>query len=166
MTLSDLAQRLYDALPEDGGKVGGITLQRDLKITKTEYGTARDELKQEGLCVSGKGRGGSLARIEGKAPEEKKTNVESLEIAREEKKARSREQKYHDEIREIAARWCREKLDYEIRQPNEVHLSYGKILVAVWRDDGSRKADMYQIPQLEVDQIRAEIKFEERNKNG
>lgn len=163
MALSDLAQRVYDALPEDGSKLGGITIQNDLGITKTEYGAARDELKQEGLCVSGKGRGGSLGRVEGKAPEAKRTKVESLELAREEKKARSRQQREYDELRDIATKWAKDKHDYDVIKPSDVYFYEGRLMVAIW--DGP-KAKVIPIPQLEEDQVRAEIKFAERNKDG
>jgi hypothetical protein len=162
MALSDLAQKIYDHLPSNGIKVGGITIQRDLELSKVEYGKGRDELKIEGLCVSGKGRGGSLARVEGKEPDNgKKTKGESLEIAREEKKARSRAQKELDEEVDIAYKWCKENLNYDVRKRSDVCLSYGAILVYVW--DGP-KAQAYQIPQLEVDKQRAAIRFAERRK--
>lgn len=158
MTLSDDARNLFEALPPDG-KVGGITLQRQLDLSKLTYQSARDELKAAGLVEVGGGRGGSLGRVEDALlPEDEKptTQADRLEFARDAKKSKSREQKYHDEIREIARKWCKENLNgYEIRQDNEVHLSYGRILVAVWRDDGSNIADMYQIPQLEVDKMKA-----------
>lgn len=162
MTLSLAARTLFEALPEDGAKVGGITLQRTLEFDKTAYQSARDELKAADLVKVGGGRGGSLRRAAGaELPEPEKpeytppTPNEQLEHAREAKKYKNREQKYHDEIREIARKWCKENLNYEIRQANEIHLSYGRILVAVWRDDGSHIADMIQIPQLEVDKMRA-----------
>lgn len=162
MAFSDLAQKIYDHLPPNGAKVGGITIQRDLELSKVEYGKGRDELKAEGLCVSGKGRGGSLARVEGKEPDNgKKTKGESLEIAREEKKARSRAQKELDEQVDIAYRWCKENLDYDVKRRSDVSLSYERILVAVW--DGP-KARMMEIPQLEVDKQRAAIRFAERRK--
>lgn len=145
--LSQLAQKLFDVLPADGSKIGGITLQRELEISKGEYIKARAEL--EGLVVIGGGRGGSLARVEGaELPDEsKKTKGESLEIAREEKKAKSREQKELDEIKDLAYRWAKEKYDYDILKPSDIHLSYGRILVAIW--DGS-KADVVPIPEQEI----------------
>lgn len=157
MTLSNEARTLFEQLPENGEKVGGITLQRELNIGKLAYQSARDELKSLNLVVVGGGRGGSLKRADGaELPEEKDTSqAVRLEHAREAKRAKSREQKYYDEIKEVARRWCRENLNYEIRKDSEIHLSYGKILVAVWRNDGSRKADMIEIPQLEVDKMKA-----------
>lgn len=157
MTLSDDARRLFEALPLDNSKVGGITLQRQLDIGKLAYRDARDELRQAGLVEVGGGRGGSLGRKEGAEllEEQITTQAQRLEFAREAKKTKSLQQKYHDEIRDIAYSWCRENLGYEIRKPSEVHLSYGRILVAVWRDDGSHMADMIQIPQLEVDKMKA-----------
>lgn len=157
MTLSNEARTLFEQLPESGERVGGITLQRELEIGKLAYQSARDELKAAGLVQVGGGRGGSLCRVEGAAlPEDEKpaSQAERLGHAREAKKAKGREQRYYDEIKEIARQWCRENLNYEIRKDSEIHLSYGKILVAVWREDG-HMADMIQIPQLEVDKRKA-----------
>ena len=154
--LSQLAQKLFEALPPNGAKIGGITLQRELEISKSEYRKARAELQERDLVIVGGGRGGSLARVEGaELPDEsanKKTKGESLEIAREEKKAKSREQRELDEQVEIAYRWAKEKLNYDVRRRSDVCLSYGKILVAIW--DGP-KAQMVTIPELELSQMRA-----------
>ncbi len=150
--LSPLAQKLFEALPPNGGKVGGITLQRELEISKTEYRKARAELQEQDLVIVGGGRGGSLARVEGAEPEEKATKGKALEYAREVKAAKSREQRELDEQVDIAYKWAKEKLKYDIKKRSDVHLSYGRILITVWK--GS-KGQMYRIPELELSQMRA-----------
>lgn len=146
MALSDLAQRIYDRLPEDCTKAGGITLQRELEISKVEYQKGRDELKAEGLVVSGAGRGGSLGRVEGKEPEAKKTKTEALEIAREEKGARSRAKKEHEKQIELIIDYFA-KEGYPIDR-RDISFSDGRPVAAVWDADGKR-ASMYGIPEAE-----------------
>lgn len=155
MTLSDDARNIFDALPPEG-KVGGISLQRELNISKLTYQAARDELKAAGLVEVGGGRGGSLGRMEGaQLPEEEKpvTQAQRLEYARDAKRAKSREQKQYDELRDLAYQWAAENFDgYQVKKPSDVYLHAGQLLVAIW--DGP-KAKVYAIPQLEVDKMKA-----------
>ena len=150
--LSLTAKKLFEALPPSGNKVGGITLQRELEISKTEYRKARAELQEQNLVIVGRGRGGSLARIEGAEPEEKATQGQALEYAREAKRAKSREQRELDEQVDIAYKWAKKKLKYDIRKRSDIHLSYGRIIIAVWKGN---QAQMCEIPELEFSQMRA-----------
>lgn len=146
--LSDNAQRVYDHLPEDGEKLGGIAIQRELGLSKLDYQRARDELKTEGLVISGKGRGGTLARIEGKAPEAKKSRAEALELAREEKQAKSRAKKELDRQIDLV-------IEYFAREGHTVNrsdisFSDNRPVVAVWEGPEAR---MYGIPHAEWDRL-------------
>lgn len=158
MSLSATAQRIYDHLPEDGSKVGGISLQRDLEISKLTYQKGRDELKEQGLVVSGKGRGGSLARVEGKKLEEVKapTKEERMAHAREAKVAQSRAKRESDELMEKILVYIHES-GYTQVERKDISFSDGRPVFAVWadREDGHSYAKMYGIPQLEYDKLRA-----------
>lgn len=155
MSLSSQAKQLLDQLPQDGEKVGGITLQRELSITKVAYQKAREELKTEGLVKVGGGRGGSLARVPGAEPKEEEhttTQAERLEYAREAKVAKSREQKELDRQIELIYGWAKDKLSYDVKTRSDCYLYNGEAMVAVWK---GHKADVIVIPQLEWDQLNA-----------
>lgn len=144
MTFSPDARNIFDRLPEDGTKVGGITIQRDLEISKLVYMTARDELKEEGLVTVGGGRGGSLARVEGaEIPEEKTSSqAERLEHAREAKQAKSRAKKELDQKIEMVISYFDKEGVTVARE--DVSFRDGQPIAAVWEKNG-RKARMYAI---------------------
>lgn len=149
--LSAQAQRLFDHLPEDGTKIGGITIQRELELSKVEYQRARHELQNEGLAMAGKGRGGSLARIEGKEPEKAPSPQERMALAREAKQANSVARKeMHGLMEKIVAYFHNE--GFTQVQAKDVNFSQGRPVAAVWKGG---KAKMYGIPQLEYDKMRA-----------
>lgn len=103
--ISDQAKRVFDLLPQDGSKISGIKVKDKLTLSALDYQKAKDELRAEGLVELGKGRGGTIGRVEGvETPEvvTKKTKEESLEIAREEKAARTKAQRELDAMKETA----------------------------------------------------------------
>jgi hypothetical protein len=154
MSLSAEATRVFEHLPADGTKVGGITLQRELDLSKVEYQRARDELKAEGLVVPGAGRGGSL---EGAQPQEERvvSKSERMAHAREAKSANSRERKVIQDLREKVLRFVHEEGH---KQVEEKHISftgmdYEKPIIEVWKGG---MAQIYTIKPLEWSQLRAE----------
>lgn len=157
MSLSEQAERIFNRLPEDGTTVGGITLQRELELSKLEYQRARDELKTEGLAVAGRGRGGSLGRIKGAAPKEEKivTKAERMAYARAAKAAKSREEREMADLIERVLTWIH---NHGYTQVEKKDLSYyeGRFLFTVWDNwDGEYYGKTMSIPQLEYDQLRA-----------
>src|SRR5690242_20737917 len=104
--LSDNAQKLWDRLPEDCTKVGGITLQRELELSKLDYKRAAAELKERNLVEAGAGRGGSLGRREGAEIETGPSKVERMAHAREAKVAKSRERKETTALKEKIVKYC------------------------------------------------------------
>jgi hypothetical protein len=102
-TLSENARRVFDVLPLDGSTLSGGKIKDRIAINTFEFADAKKELKEAGLVVLGRGRGGSLGRVEGvEAPEvaQKKSKEESLEIAREEKAAKSKAQRELDGMKD------------------------------------------------------------------
>lgn len=134
-----VATTLLEGLPKDGSKVSGGTIRDRLNLSTIEYGQAKKQLKEEGLVELGRGRGGTIRLTEkgqGFEPPKKKTKEESLEIAREEKQARTRDQREWDALRERA-----EQVGWE-RHPDadriEPHFYAGDWYVEVWSHQGHR----------------------------
>lgn len=161
MSLSPEATKVFNRLPEDGTTVGGITLQRELSLSKLEYQRARDELKTEGLVISGRGRGGSLGRIEGVQPKEEKviTKAERMAIAREVKAVKSREEREMAELIEKVLNWAHEK-GYPQVEKKDLSFYDGRFLFTVWDTwpDGRYYGKTLDIPQLEYDKLRADYR--------
>lgn len=151
MKLSDNAQKIWDRLPEDYTKVGGITLQRELELSKVEYNRARDELKEHNLVESGAGRGGSLGRREGAEIETGPSKVERMAMAREAKVAKSRERKERDELIDRVLRYCHDE-GYPQVERKDVSFSNGLPIIAIWEGPS---AQMHTIPRLEYDKLMA-----------
>lgn len=67
--MSDLAQALLAAVPEDGGSIGNQALYERLKsqftdLSEEQFRESRDALIGEGVLVKGRGRGGSVLRAQ------------------------------------------------------------------------------------------------------
>lgn len=161
MSLSSQATKVFDHLPKDGTSIGGITIQRELELSKLEYQRARDELKAEELVISGRGRGGSLARIEGVQPKEEKviTKAERMAIAREVKAVKSREEREMAELIEKVLGWAHEQ-GYPQVEKKDLSFYDGKFLFTVWDTwpDGRYYGRTLGIPQLEYDKLRADYR--------
>ena len=98
---TDIAITVFEALPADGSKISGGKLKDITGLNTTQVQDAKAELKEAGLIVLGRGRGGTLSRVEGATVERpvKKTKEEALEIAREEKSAKSKAQRELDALK-------------------------------------------------------------------
>lgn len=100
--ISDNARKLFNALPPEG-KVGGMSIRDRAGLSAHDFRLAKLELRDAGLVELGRGRGGSLGRIDGAElpPEPKKPSVEErLADAREIKAERSKAQRERDALRE------------------------------------------------------------------
>lgn len=62
MDLSKTEQRLIDLLPLDGTPRTNADLQTQLAVSEEEYWFARDRLREKGLVIRRRGRGGSTGR--------------------------------------------------------------------------------------------------------
>lgn len=67
--MSELAQALLAAVPEDGGSIGNQALYERLKsqftgLSEEQFWESRDALIGEGVLVKGRGRGGSVLRAQ------------------------------------------------------------------------------------------------------
>ncbi|WP_131768016.1 hypothetical protein [Candidatus Protofrankia californiensis] len=58
------ARQVFDRLPPDGSAIGGLRLRSLVRLTNDRYRAAVDELKAAGLVRPGRGRGGTLARVD------------------------------------------------------------------------------------------------------
>lgn len=120
--MNEHATKVFERLPKDGSKVGGITLQRELDLSKVEFKHAKQELVEAGLIGLGQGRGGSVYRT-GKEPTKVVSHAERLEAAREIKSARSMDLKDRDEIRARVTALVKKQLGVDIE---DKHISlYG-----------------------------------------
>lgn len=156
MSLSSEAAKVFDHLPADGNKIGGITLQRELDLSKVQYQKARDELKAEGLVISGAGRGGSLGRVEGVEPEvEKKTTPEErMAHAREAKQAKSRAKREVDDLIGKIVQYCHAEGYPQVEVRDVTFYEIDKPIIMVW-DAGRKNGRAHTIPQLDYDKLRA-----------
>lgn len=112
------------------GKTSGGKVQSELGISEGAYKRAKDALKGAGLVTLGRGRGGTIAAVEGATiPEEPKkaTKAEVLEMAREEKQAKSRQQKEIELLRNAALEIAKKE-----------HPDADKIEVQVWDIDSGK----------------------------
>lgn len=99
--MDEVAEKVLDHI-KSVGKTSGGKIQAELDLSEGAYKRAKDELKGAGLVILGRGRGGTIQAIEGAEPppEPKKlSKAESMAIAREEKLAKSKEQKKRNDIR-------------------------------------------------------------------
>lgn len=138
MPLSKLAKRLFEYLPEDGSTVGGITIRKDLDLSTPEYQAAKDELRDSGLVIFGRGRGGSVARVEGKELEKETTPEERMAIAREAKTAQSRERKETDRKRQIVLEFVQKTFPQVELKHISFYGSAGEVMVEVWEKGTAR----------------------------
>lgn len=148
--MDENAQKLLDALPEDGSKVSGGTILNQLDLSKGEYKKAKAILNEAGMVSLGRGRGGTISRIVGAEPppEAKKlTRAEVMEIAREEKQALSRDQKMRNQIREAAKKAALKKypdanidIDKDIQVWN---VDLGKCFVTIWDEKEGTVDEFY-----------------------
>lgn len=64
MTATDLEKKLMSLVPKDGSLISNGRLREALELPKQKYQSVRDSLIEQGLLVSGKGRGGSVRLAE------------------------------------------------------------------------------------------------------
>lgn len=101
--ISDNARTIWKSLPADGSTTGAIRLKERINMSSADFRVAKNELKQAGLVVLGRGRGGSLGRAEGSElpPEPVKPDPkERMAKAREAKEAKTRTEREQAAIRE------------------------------------------------------------------
>lgn len=68
-------QAVLDHLPADGSTMGNGALQRKLGWETDRYFSVRNSLADDGLIVRGRGRGGTVRRVDTVAPEAKTVSV-------------------------------------------------------------------------------------------
>jgi hypothetical protein len=114
--LNDNAQKILDALPEDGNKISGGVLRDSISMGRKDYDEGKAYLREHGLVSVGRGRGGTICRIIGVAlPTEprKRTKAEIAEFAREAKEAKSAANKKTRERIELITKDVAEELDID-----------------------------------------------------
>lgn len=103
--ISPTARKLFNALPADGRTIGGGKVKDRTGINTHDFKKAKDELKKAGLIGLGRGRGGSLFRLEGAelADEavEEVADADAMAEVREAKLHKSRAQKERDAMEEL-----------------------------------------------------------------
>ena len=135
MALSEDARSLFEYLPADGSKVSGPKIKGDLGWGSAQFRLAKEELRDEGLVAFGRGgRGGSVARAEGKELPEKPTPAQRMAHAREAKHAHSQASRNRKELMDKAYLWGKEQ--FPNAEKIEVSM-YGQPLrpyIVVWND--------------------------------
>ncbi len=63
-SLSKTAGQILELLPRNGKPIGNIHIRRQLEVSVEKFREARGELIDKGLVTPGKGRGGSLSRLD------------------------------------------------------------------------------------------------------
>jgi hypothetical protein len=103
--LSPDEQQLLNHVPEDGATVGNQAVLKKLKWSKEEdrYWTARDGLVQKGLVVRGRGRGGTLRRVNASEglEDESSDAIAAKEIAEQTVRAYEQEQELYEPIERV-----------------------------------------------------------------
>lgn len=99
--LSSTSQQVFDQIPADGRPISGAKLRERAGVGAEEFRQAKAELKGASLIHLGRGRGGTVMRVPGtEAPEVKKLSPdERMEIAREVKAEKTREQQKFETLR-------------------------------------------------------------------
>ena len=62
--MNEVEQQILDLLPENGTRLSGSQVKTSLGIMDHEYKDAKQTLKDQGLVVLGRGRGGTIALAE------------------------------------------------------------------------------------------------------
>jgi hypothetical protein len=70
----EIANKIFEALPNDGEKLGNTSLMRTLGLSPLNYWEAVRLLDEDGLVIRGTGRGGSLGRASIKLEDESNTS--------------------------------------------------------------------------------------------
>lgn len=119
--LSEKAQALYDALPEDGAMLSGGKLRVAVVMSNAEYEDAKRELRASGVVAVGRGRGGTFGRMDAESvetpeasPPKKTTLQERAAIAREVKAAKSTERKRSAALKQALRERARDELEVDI----------------------------------------------------
>lgn len=142
------AQKVFEYL-EGKGKVSGGTVKADLDLKDSEWRKVKDELKEAGVVTTGRGRGGTITRIDGAEPPaeatKKLSKTEIMAAAREEKVAKSKVMKFHQEIKEYGEKIAAEKFPENRTEVHVIRADYnsywGEFHIWVW--DG-KKAKPHQ----------------------
>lgn len=145
--LSDNAKELFDELPEDGTAISGGNLKFALEISDSEFRQAKAELKEAGLVRFGRGRGGSVARLEGAEVVEIPTPTpeERMAVAREVKVAKSRERRERDELEARVKTFASKGLDV----PEErIHVTFfGAQMTPIIEVRNGKGSSLYTVKQ-------------------
>lgn len=145
--MTDNSQKVFNVLPTDGSKMSGGKIKERLSLSSVDFDAAKKELKEAGLVTLGRGRGGTMSRVEGaEAPEIEieKTPSDRLEVAREVKRDKSRRQREIDRTKAQVLEVGRRRYPYA--DELKVGLYNGEWYVEVWE---GREATNYFIPEYE-----------------
>jgi hypothetical protein len=99
--LSEVASKVFEALPDDGSPVSGIRLKGELEIGSAALREAKQELQEHKLITLGRGRGGTVLRVPGAEPpaDTRLSKSEIMANAREAKQTKQRAERELDEIK-------------------------------------------------------------------
>jgi hypothetical protein len=146
--ISDNAKVIFELLPDDGTALTGAQILDQIEIGPESFKKAKYELKEAGCVTLGRGRGGSVTRIPGATLPEaapKLSKAQRMELAREEKAAKSKEQKRIDAARDLAQKEMAEMLGIDISRvkafPKFPNLDTA--IVEVW-DEKKKNAKIYR----------------------
>lgn len=145
--ISDNAKIIFDLLPDDGEALTGNQIKEQIEFGAESFKNAKKELKEAGCVTLGRGRGGSVKKIVGAelpkaAP--KLSRSELMAAAREEKVAKSKQQKQIDETKKLVEDIVSKELNIETERikvfPKFPHMT--SATVEVW-DEEQKTAQIY-----------------------
>ena len=125
-----LEQQLLSLIPQDGSTVGNVSLQRNLNWEESLYWSIRNRLLDHGLIETGRGKGGSVRRIDSSEAiptAEVSTQVAGTSASLQEAKKRLAEDELYEPMAQV------------IRQAWAKDNRYERVLVEIIARQGRRQ---------------------------
>lgn len=143
--MRELAESILEWLPDNGEKISGGNIRDKFSLSRKEWTEVKTYLSDAGVIELGRGRGGTVKKLDDELPPEPKklTKEEMAAIAREAKEERSRAQKQRDGIRQSALELGQEKFQDATKIEVQVwNVDTGKCYLTVWKE---KEAKIYEV---------------------
>lgn len=76
--MNEIAKQILELLPNDGSTLSGSQIKATLALRDLEYKAAKQELKDEGIIILGRGRSGTMALAVPGTGSDKETKILSI----------------------------------------------------------------------------------------
>lgn len=138
-------EKIFRYLKQVGGKASGGQVREALDLRRTEFDSAKQELKEAGTIILGRGRGGTITLVDGaEAPKEKpkKSKADIARGASESRQANIRIRAERDKIANKALEIAEKEFPDADKLEVQVWTDWGKCYVTVWE---GKKANVYSL---------------------